>query len=62
MAPIKTMIFFFFGILLLSLIFKFTWSYLVVRLFPGAVEQNLIAKDISWKESIILAIIFLALK
>lgn len=41
---------------------KFLWTYLVVRLFPGAVEENLISKDISWKISIILAIILLLIK
>lgn len=40
-------------------VIKYLWTYLVVRLFPGAVEQNLITKDISWKISIILSIIFL---
>ncbi len=49
----------FFGLTIFTVIIKYLWSYLVVRLFPGAVEQNLISKDISWNVSMILAIIFL---
>ena len=49
----------FLGLLLISVAVKYLWSYFVVRLFPGAVEQNLIIKDISWKDSIILAFILL---
>lgn len=48
-----------FGLAIVSIVIKYLWSYLVVRLFPGAVEQNLVTKDISWKVSVILAIIFL---
>lgn len=41
---------------------KYLWSYLVPKLFPGAVEQNLITREISWKTSIILVVIFLFMK
>lgn len=52
-------VFLFFGVLLVSIATKYLWSYLAVRLFPGAVEQNLIARDISWKDSIIIAFIII---
>ena len=52
-------VFLFFGVLLVSVATKYLWSNLVVRLFPGAVEQNLIARDISWKDSIIIAFIII---
>ena len=52
-------VFLFFGVLLVSVATKYLWSYLAVRLFPGAVEQNLIARDISWKDSIIIAFIII---
>lgn len=48
-------------IVLITSVTKYLWSFLVVRLFPGAVEQNLVAKDISWGVSVILAIMFLML-
>ena len=47
------------GLIIISFAVKYLWPYFVVRLFPGAVEQNLIAREISWKDSIILAFIFL---
>lgn len=52
-------VFLFFGVLLVSIATKYLWSYLAVRLFPGAVEQNLIARDISWKDSIIIVFIII---
>ena len=52
-------VFLFFGVLLVSIATKYLWSYLAVRLFPGAVEQSLIARDISWKDSIIIAFIII---
>lgn len=52
-------VFLFFGVLLVSIATKYLWSYLTVRLFPGAVEQNLIARDISWKDSIIIVFIII---
>lgn len=42
MENISNILVFIFGILFLAFIFKFLWSYLVVRLFPEAVVQNLI--------------------
>jgi hypothetical protein len=36
--------------------FKFVWSWVVPDLFPGAVDDGLIAKDISWWATIKLAI------
>jgi hypothetical protein len=43
------------------LLLKFLWSWIVEDLFPGAVEQGLIASTISWwtsfKVAIILAIL-----
>lgn len=52
-------LFLFLGVLIFAVAIKYLWSYLVVRLFPGAVEQNLIVKEISWKESMILGLIFI---
>ena len=51
-----------FALVLFVVGIKYLWTYLVVRLFPGAVEEKLIIKDISWKISIILAIILLLIK
>lgn len=53
---------FFCGVIIISVVFKYLWSYLVVRLFPKAVEESLITREISWKISIILAILFLLFK
>lgn len=50
-----------FAVILFTLIIKKLWSYLVVRLFPGAVEQNLIVKEISWQIALLFAIIFIML-
>ena len=49
-------------LIIIPIAIKYLWSYLVPKLFPGAVEQNLISREISWKISIILAIIFLLMK
>lgn len=49
------------GVILFMLIIKKLWSYLVVRLFPGAVDQNLIVKEISWQIALIFSIIFVML-
>lgn len=62
MKIISSMLFLIVGILAISVIIKYLWSYLVVRLFPGSVEQNLISKEISWRVSIIFAIIFILTK
>lgn len=50
-----------FGIVLFTLLIKKLWTYLVVRLFPGAVDQNLIVEEISWQIALIFAIIFVML-
>jgi len=51
------------GIALIILIFflallfiKFLWSWTIPDLFPGAVDQGLIARDISWYTAMKLAI------
>ncbi|NLX62049.1 MAG: hypothetical protein GXZ06_05990 [Tissierellia bacterium] len=62
MVAINNVLVFFFALLLLSVLFKYSWAYLVVRLFPEAVEKNLIAREISWKIAILFAIIFMVLK
>ena len=50
-----------FVIVLFTLLIKKLWTYLVVRLFPGAVDQNLIVEEISWQIALIFAIIFVML-
>jgi len=35
---------------------KFLWSWTIPDLFPGAVDQGLIARDISWYTAMKLAI------
>ena len=49
------------GVIFFTLVIKKLWSYLVVRLFPGAVDQNLIVKEISWQIALVFAIIFIML-
>ena len=49
------------AVILFTLIIKKLWSYLVLRLFPGAVDQNLIVKEISWQIALIFAIMFIML-
>lgn len=49
------------GVILFTLVIKKLWSYLVVRLFPGAVDQNLIVTEIPWQIALIFAIIFIIL-
>lgn len=36
--------------------FKFVWSWVMPDLFPGAVDQGLIAKDLSWLATLKLAV------
>ena len=36
---------------------KFVWGWAVPDLFPGAVEQGLIAKEISWYTALKLAVV-----
>ena len=40
---------------------KLLWAWTIPDLFPGAVEQGLIAKEISWFTSFKLALFFAAL-
>ncbi len=48
------------GIMILAFfIIKWLWAWTIPDLFPGAVEQGLIAKEISWFTSFKLAL-FLA--
>lgn len=47
---------------IITAVIKNLWSYLVPKLFPGAVEQNLIVSEISWKTSIILVLILFLMK
>ena len=50
-----------FGILLLALlIIKLVWAWTIPDLFPGAVEEGLIAESLSWYTAFKLAI-FVAL-
>ena len=42
-------------------IIKFLWAWTIPDLFPGAVEQGLIASEISWLTSFKLAIFFATL-
>jgi len=39
-------------------IIKFLWAWTIPDLFPGAVEQGLVAGEISWLTSFKLAIFF----
>ena len=43
------------------LIIKFLWAWTIPDLFPGAVEQGLVAAEISWLTSFKLAIFFATL-
>ncbi|MCE5314256.1 MAG: hypothetical protein ABFD49_11340 [Armatimonadota bacterium] len=36
------------GLIFGLLVIKFMWSWVIPDIFPGAVEQGLIAKSISW--------------
>jgi phosphotransferase system glucose/maltose/N-acetylglucosamine-specific IIC component len=50
--------------LLLTLLLKALWAWTIPDLFPGAVAQGLIAKEISWVTAMKLALfsaVFLAL-
>ena len=45
------------GIMILAFfIIKWIWAWTIPDLFPGAVEQGLIAKEISWFTSFKLAL------
>jgi len=39
------------------ILFKFVWAWVVPDLFPGAVEQGLVASDLTWLASIKLAVL-----
>ena len=39
------------------ILFKFVWAWVVPDLFPGAVEQDLIAADLTWLASLKLAVL-----
>jgi hypothetical protein len=43
------------------LIIKFLWAWTIPDLFPGAVEQGLVAAEISWLTSFKLATFFATL-
>ena len=50
------------GIMILAFfIIKWLWAWTIPDLFPGAVEQGLIAKEISWFTSFKLALFFATL-
>lgn len=51
---------FIFGTVFALFVVKFLWSWTIPDLFPGAVEQGLIASSISWYTAFKLAI-FLAI-
>ena len=56
-AIIPGMIALFVGVLLITfLVIKWLWAWTIPDLFPGAVEQGLIAKEISWFTSFKLAL------
>ena len=42
-------------------LFKFVWAWVVPDLFPGAVEQDLIAADLTWFASLKLAVLMAVL-
>ena len=47
------------GIMILAFfIIKWIWAWTIPDLFPGAVEQGLVAAEISWLTSFKLAILF----
>ncbi len=40
------------------LVIKLLWAWIIPDLFPGAVEQGLVAAEISWLTSLKLALFF----
>lgn len=48
------------GVFVVFLLVKMVWAWTIPDLFPGAVEQGLVAREISWYTSLKLAI-FIAL-
>ena len=57
--PRKSWIFFvpfifgFFGALSIGII-KWTWGFVIPRLFPGAVTQGLVIKEMPWSAAVVL--------
>lgn len=39
------------------ILFKFVWAWVVPDLFPGAVQQGLIAADLTWLTALKLAVL-----
>ena len=59
LAIIPGLIALFIGVVAVSfLIIKLLWSWTIPDLFPGAVEQGLVAAEISWLTSFKLALFF----
>ena len=62
LAVIPGLIALFIGIVAIAfLVIKLLWAWTIPDLFPGAVEQGLIAKEISWFTSFKLALFFATL-
>jgi hypothetical protein len=40
-----------------AILFKFVWAWVVPDLFPGAVQEGLVAANLSWLASIKLAVL-----
>ena len=38
-------------------VFKFVWAWVIPDLFPGAVEQGLVAEDLTWLAAVKLAVL-----
>lgn len=47
------------GLIVVTTIVKYSWSYLMPRLFPAAVEQNYISEEISWNIALVLGILLM---
>ena len=59
LAVIPGLIALFIGIVAIAfLVIKLLWAWIIPDLFPGAVEQGLVAAEISWLTSFKLAIFF----
>jgi hypothetical protein len=43
--------------LLVLLLVRFLWAWTIPDLFPGAVEQGLVARELSWWSALKLAIL-----
>ena len=60
MAFSSTLFFWLIIFVVIPFIIKKLWPFMVTRLFPKAVEEDYIAKDIPWIPAIIMGIILLA--